>query len=142
MGNFFIVNDTIGLTPLLVGHNANTVIAEIIARLALASAMTGGVVAETTETFDADASRVSLFGDIATGKVSAAEATSLLKAIDAAEKDAAKASRAPAAQVLLNGEPALPAEVKRAFRGAVDGRAVVLESLCGEHTVGLSMFRI
>ena len=105
MGNFFTAITAKSTTPAIAGKNANAVTNEVIARLALASAMTGADVVAAVETFDAEAARVTLFGDIATGKVSAQEAASLLKAIDATERDAARVAKAPPAAVLLNGRP-------------------------------------
>ena len=142
MGNFFTAITADSTTPAIAGKNANAVIEAVVSRLTLASAMTGADVVAAAETFDADAARVTLFSDIATGKVSAQEAASLLKTIDATERDAARAAKAPPAAVLLNGTPATAAEVKRAFRGAENGTTVEVSSLCGDHTFGLTMFRI
>ena len=44
--------------------------------------------------------------------------------------------------MLLAGEPASAAEVKRAFRGADDGTSVEVASLDGSTTGTITMFRV
>ena len=69
-------------------------------------------------------------------------AVAALKALDAEVAAASKAAKADPPVLLLAGEPATAAEVKRAFRGADDGTSVVVASLDGERTGTITMFRV
>jgi hypothetical protein len=70
------------------------------------------------------------------------DAVAALKALDAEVVAQAKAAKADPPVMLLAGEPASAAEVKRAFRGGDDGTSVEVASLDGSTTGTITMFRV
>jgi hypothetical protein len=137
MANLFILNVAGMVAPLAADKNANRLIAIAVERLA----GEGGAPA-TSEAPDGDALRAALFTRVAAGEVAAADAAAELKAIDAQVAAAVAASKAEPAVLLLAGEPATGAQIKRAFRGAESGTSVEIASLDGERTGALTMFRM
>ncbi len=139
MANLFVLNVAgIGLiAPWAADKNANRLIAIAVERLA----GEGGIPA-TVEPLDADALRAALFTRVAAGEVAAADAAAELKAIDAQVAEAARAAKAEPAVLLLAGEPATAAEIKRAFRGAESGSSVEVASLDNERSGAITMFRV
>ena len=137
MANLFVFNVAGMVAPWAADKNANRLIAIAVERLA----GEGGIPA-TVEPLDADALRAALFTRVAAGEVAAADAAAELKAIDAQVAEAARAAKAEPAVLLLAGEPATAAEIKRAFRSAESGTSVEIASLDGERSGALTMFRI
>ena len=70
------------------------------------------------------------------------DAVAALKALDAEVAAAAKAAKADPPVLLLEGEPATAAEIKRAFRGQDDGTSVEVASLDNERVGTITMFRV
>ena len=139
MANLFVLNVAgIGLiAPWAADKNANRLIAIAVERLA-----GEGGAPVVAEPLDADALRAALFTRVAAGEVAAADAAAELKAIDAQVAEAARAAKAEPAVLLLNGEPATAAEIKRAFRGAESGSSVAIASLDGSTEGAITMFRV
>lgn len=136
MANLFVLNAAGTVAPLAADKNANRLIAIAVERLA------GDAAPAAVEVPDGDALRAALFTRVAAGEVAAADAAAELKAIDAQVAEAARAAKAEPAVLLLNGEPATAAEIKRAFRGADCGTSVGVASLDGERTGAITMFRV
>jgi uncharacterized protein (DUF169 family) len=137
MANLFVLNVAGMVAPWAADKNANRLIAIAVERLA----GEGGIPA-TVEPLDADALRAALFTRVAAGEVAAADAAAELKAIDAQVAAALKAAKEEPAVLLLAGEPATAAEIKRAFRGAESGTSVEVASLDGERSGAITMFRV
>ena len=137
MANLFVLNVAGMVAPWAADKNANRLIAIAVERLA----GEGGAPA-AAEVLDADALRAALFTRVAAGEVAAADAAAELKAIDAQVAAAVKAAKEEPAVLLLAGEPATAAEIKRAFRGAESGTSVEVASLDGERTGAITMFRV
>jgi len=137
MANLFVLNVAGAVAPLAADKNANRLIAIAVERLA----GEGGAPA-AAEPVDADALRAALFTRVAAGEVAAADAAAELKAIDARVLAAHRAAKEAPAVLLLAGEPATAAEIKRAFRGAESGTSVEVASLDGERTGAITMFRV
>jgi hypothetical protein len=135
MANLFVLNVAGMVAPLAADKNANRLIGLAVQRLA-------GDAAAAVEVPDGDALRAALFTRVAAGEVAAADAAAELKAIDAQIAAAVAASKADPAVLLLAGEPATGAEIKRAFRGAESGTSVEIASLDGERTGAITMFRV
>ncbi len=135
MANIFILNIAGTIAPMAADKNANRLIAAAVAAM-------GGEAPATVEPIDVEARRVALFGQVSTGEVSIDEATTALKALDAEVAAQAQAAKADPPIMLLAGEPASAAEVKRAFRGADDGKSVEVASLDGSTTGTITMFRV
>lgn len=136
MSNLFVFNLAGTTAPLGADKNANRLIA-------LAVACCNPVRTESkVEIPDGDALRAALFTRVAAGEVSAADAAAELKTIDAQVAAAVKASKQEPPVLLLNGEPATAAEIKRAFRGAESGTSVEVASLDGSKVGALTMFRV
>ena len=137
MANLFVLNVAGMVAPWAADKNANRLIAIAVERLA----GEGGAPA-AAEVPDADALRAALFTRVAAGEVAAADAAVELKAIDAQVAAALKAAKEEPAVLLLAGEPATAAEIKRAFRGAESGTSVEVASLDGERSGAITMFRV
>ena len=137
MANLFVLNVAGMVAPWAADKNANRLIAVAVERLA----GEGGAPA-AAEVLDADALRAALFTRVAAGEVAAADAAAELKAIDAQVAAAVKAAKEEPAVLLLAGEPATAAEIKRAFRGAESGTSVEVASLDGERSGAITMFRV
>ena len=135
MANIFILNIAGTIAPMAADKNANRLIAAAVAAM-------GGEAPATVEPIDVEARRVALFGQVSTGEVSIDEATTALKALDAEVAAQAQAAKADPPIMLLAGEPASAAEVKRAFRGADDGTSVEVGALDGSTTGTITMFRV
>ena len=144
MANLFILNIAGITAPVATDKNCNALTALLTERLALAAALEGGevVAAPAAEQVDADALRAALFTRVAAGEVAATDAAAELKAIDAQVAAAAAASKQDPPVLLLNGEPATAAEVKRAFRGQDDGMTVEVASLDGSIQGTIMMVRV
>lgn len=136
MANLFVLNVAGMVAPLAADKNANRLIGLAVGHLA------GDAAPATAEVPDADALRASLFTRVAAGEVAAADAAAELKAIDAQVAAALKAAKEEPAVLLLAGEPATAAEIKRAFRGAESGTSVEVASLDGERSGAITMFRV
>ncbi|MCH9838781.1 hypothetical protein K0U83_24160 [bacterium] len=136
MANLFVLNVAGMVAPLAADKNANRLIGLAVQRLA------GDAAPAAVEVPDGDALRAALFTRVAAGEVAAADAAAELKAIDAQIAAAVAASKAEPAVLLLAGEPATGAEIKRAFRGAESGTSVEIASLDGERTGAITMFRV
>jgi hypothetical protein len=131
MANLFVLNLAGTVAPVDADKNCNALIARAVAALAPAD----GDVPSAPEPIDVDARRAALFGEVTAGSMA-------LKALDAEVAAAAKAAKADPAVLLLAGEPATAAEVKRAFRGQDGGTSIVVASLDGERTGTITMFRV
>ena len=138
MANLFVLNVAGMVAPWAADKNANRLIAIAVERLA----GEGGAPKRAPEPLDADALRAALFTRVAAGEVAAADAAAELKAIDAQVAEAARAAKAEPAVLLLAGEPATAAEIKRAFRGAESGSSVEVASLDNERSGAITMFRV
>jgi len=138
MANLFVLNLAGTVAPVAADKNANRLIAAAAAALAPAC----GDVPSAPEPIDVDARRAALFGEVTAGSMTMDAAVAALKALDAEVAAASKAAKADPPVLLLAGEPATAAEVKRAFRGADDGTSVVVASLDGERTGTITMFRV
>ena len=137
MANLFVLNVDGMIAPWAADKNANRLIAIAVERLA----GEGGIPA-AVEVLDADALRAALFTRGAAGEVAAADAAAELKAIDARTAAALKAAKEAPAVLLLAGEPATAAEIKRAFRSAESGTSVEVASLDNERCGAITMFRV
>lgn len=135
MANIFILNIAGTIAPVAADKNANRLIAATVAAL-------GGEAPATVEPIDVEARRRDLFTQVSTGEVSMDDAMASLKVLDAEVAAAAKAAKADPPVMLLAGEPASAAEVKRAFRGADNGTSVEVASLDGSTTGTITMFRV
>ena len=136
MANLFVLNVAGMVAPLAADKNANRLIGLAVRHLA------GDAAPTAAEVPDGDALRAALFTRVAAGEVAAADAAAELKAIDQQVADATRAAKAEPAVLLLAGEPATGAEIKRAFRGAESGTSVEIASLDGERTGAITMFRV
>jgi len=136
MANLFVLNVAGAVAPLAADKNANRLIAIAVERLA------GDAAPAAVEVPDADALRAALFTRVAAGEVAAADAAAELKAIDARVLAAHRAAKEAPAVLLLAGEPATAAEIKRAFRGADCGTSGGGASLDGERAGASTMFRV
>lgn len=135
MANIFILNVAGTVAPVAADKNANRLIAAAVAAL-------GGEAPAAPEPIDVEARRRDLFTQVTAEEISMDEAVAALKALDAEVAAAAKAAKADPPVMLLAGEPASAAEVKRAFRGAEDGTSVEVASLDGSTTGTITMFRV
>ena len=137
MANLFVLNLAGTIAPVAADKNCNALIAHAVSILAGDSD-----VPTAPEPIDVDARRAALFGEVTAGSMSMDDAVAALKALDAEVVAAAKAAKADPAVLLLAGEPATAAEVKRAFRGAESGTSVEVASLDGDRTGTITMFRV
>ena len=137
MANLFVLNLDGTIAPVAADKNCNALIARAIAVLAGDSD-----VPAAPEPIDVDARRAALFGEVTAGAMSMDEAVAALKALDAEVVAAAKAAKADPPVLLLAGEPATAAEIKRAFRGQDDGTSVEVASLDNERVGTITMFRV
>ena len=137
MANLFVLNLDGTIAPVAADKNCNALIARAIAVLAGDSD-----VPSAPEPIDVDARRAALFGEVTAGAMSMDEAVAALKALDAEVVAAAKAAKADPPVLLLAGEPATAAEIKRAFRGAESGSSVAVASLDNERSGAITMFRV
>lgn len=137
MANLFVLNLDGTIAPVAADKNCNALIARAIAVLAGDSD-----VPSAPEPIDVDARRAALFGEVTAGAMSMDEAVAALKALDAEVAAAAKAAKADPPVLLLAGEPATAAEIKRAFRGQDDGTSVEVASLDNERVGTITMFRV
>tara|TARA_R110002072_G_scaffold64006_2_gene158701 strand:- start:4698 stop:5105 length:408 start_codon:yes stop_codon:yes gene_type:complete len=135
MANIFILNVAGSVAPVAADKNANRLIAAAVAAM-------GGEAPATVEPIDVDSRRAALFGQVTEGTVSMDDAVAALKALDAEVVAQSKAAKADPPIMLLAGEPASAAEVKRAFRGADDGTSVEVGALDGSTTGTITMFRV
>jgi hypothetical protein len=135
MANIFILNVAGTTAPVAADKNANRLISAAVAAM-------GGEAPATVEPIDVDARRVALFSEVTSGALSMTDAVAALKALDDEVVAAAKAAKADPPIMLLAGEPASAAEVKRAFRGADDGTSVEVGALDGSTTGTITMFRV
>lgn len=135
MANIFILNIAGTIAPVAADKNANRLIATAVAAM-------GGEAPATVEPIDVDSRRAALFGQVTAGEVTMDGAVAALKALDAEVAAQAQAAKADPPIMLLAGEPASAAEVKRAFRGADDGKSVEVASLDGSTTGTITMFRV
>ena len=135
MANIFILNVAGTTAPVAADKNANRLISAAVAAM-------GGEAPATAEPIDVDARRVALFSEVTSGALSMTDAVAALKALDDEVVAAAKAAKADPPIMLLAGEPASAAEVKRAFRGADDGTSVEVGALDGSTTGTITMFRV
>lgn len=146
MANLFILNTAGIVAPVAADKNANRLISVAVERLNTAAAVSGETVeiASAPEPIDVEARRRDLFTQVAEGSMSMDQAVVALKALDTEIAEAAKAaaSASDPAVLLLAGEPATAAEIKRAFRGAEDGHTVEVASLDGSVTGTIAMFRV
>jgi len=144
MANLFILNIAGITAPVATDKNCNALTALLVERFRLAAALEGVEVAVQPrgEQVDPDDLRAALFTRVAAGEVAAADAAAALKAIDQQVAAAVKASKADPAVLLLAGEPATRAEIKRAFRGADHGTSVAVASLDGSTEGAITMFRV
>ena len=136
MANLFTLNIAGTLAPVDSDCNANALIDRA------AAALNGDAAPAAVEVIGADALRAALFTRVAAGEVAAADAAAELKAIDARVLAAHHAAKQEPAVLLLAGEPATRAEIKRAFRGADSGTTVEVASLDGERQGAITMFRV
>ena len=137
MANLFVLNLDGTIAPVAADKNCNALIARAIAVLAGDSD-----VPSAPEPIDVDARRAALFGEVTAGAMSMDEAVAALKALDAEVVAAAKAAKADPPVLLLAGEPATAAEIKRAFRGQDDGTSIEVASLDNERVGTITMFRV
>lgn len=137
MANLFVLNLDGTIAPVAADKNCNALIARAIAVLAGDSD-----VPSAPEPIDVDARRAALFGEVTAGAMSMDDAVAALKALDAEVAAAAKAAKADPPVLLLAGEPATAAEIKRAFRGQDDGTSVEVASLDNERVGTITMFRV
>jgi hypothetical protein len=135
VANIFILNVAGTVAPVAADKNANRLIAAAVAAL-------GGEAPAAPEPIDVEARRRDLFTQVTAEEISMDEAVAALKALDVEVAAAAKAAKADPPVMLLAGEPASAAEVKRAFRGAEHGTSVQVASLDGERTGTITMFRV
>ena len=135
MANIFILNVAGSVAPVAADKNANRLISAAVAAM-------GGEAPATVEPIDVDSRRAALFGQVTEGTVSMDDAVAALKALDAEVVAQSKAAKADPPIMLLAGEPASAAEVKRAFRGADDGTSVEVGALDGSTTGTITMFRV
>jgi hypothetical protein len=135
VANIFILNVAGTVAPVAADKNANRLIAAAVAAL-------GGEAPAAPEPIDVEARRRDLFTQVTAEEISMDEAVAALKALDVEVAAAAKAAKADPPVMLLAGEPASAAEVKRAFRGAEDGTSVQVASLDGSTTGTITMFRV
>jgi hypothetical protein len=137
VANLFVLNIAGTTAPVAADKNCNALIARAVALLAGDSD-----VPSAPEPIDVDARRAALFGEVTAGSMTMDEAVAALKALDLEVVAAAKAAKADPPVLLLAGEPATAAEIKRAFRGAEDGTSVQVASLGGSTTGTITMFRV
>jgi hypothetical protein len=137
VANLFVLNIAGTTAPVAADKNCNALIARAVALLAGDSD-----VPSAPEPIDVDARRAALFGEVTAGSMTMDEAVAALKALDLEVVAAAKAAKADPPVLLLAGEPATAAEIKRAFRGAEDGTSVQVASLDGSTTGTITMFRV
>jgi hypothetical protein len=144
MANLFILNIAGITAPVATDKNCNALTALLVERFRLAAALEGVEVAVQPrgEQVDPDDLRAALFTRVAAGEVAAAYAAAELKAIDAQVAAAAADAKQDPPVLLLNGEPATCAEVKRAFRGQDDGMTVEVASLDGSIQGTIMMVRV
>ena len=146
MANLFILNVAGIVAPVAADKNANRLIALAVDRMNTAAAVSGEAVEvpSAPEPIDVEARRRALFTSVTEGSMTMDEAVVALKALDTEIAEAAKAaaSASDPAVLLLAGEPATAAEIKRAFRGAEDGHTVEVASLDGSVTGTIAMFRV
>jgi len=144
MANLFVLTTARITAPIAALKNANALVAIAVERFNAAAAVSGVDVALTpvVEEIDLDAASVDLFGQVAAGALAPADAMAALKALEADAAAAAKAAQAEPPVLLLAGEPATSAEVKRAFRGQEDGTSVEIASLDGSMVGAITMFRV
>lgn len=135
MANIFILNVAGTVAPVAADKNANRLIAFAVAAL-------GGEAPTAPEPIDVEARRRDLFTQVTAEEITIDEAMASLKVLNAEVAAAAKAAKADPPVMLLAGEPASAAEVKRAFRGAEDGTSVQVASLDGSTTGTITMFRV
>ena len=147
MANLFILNVADITAPVAADKNARRLIDVAAERLNMAAAVSGtdawaALSTSEADPYDAEAARVALFSSVAAGEVAVEDVAAALKSIATKEAAAeAAASQAPSV-LLLAGEPASAAEVKRAFRGAESGMTVEVASLDGSTTGTITMFRV
>ena len=137
MANLFVLNIAGTVAPVAADTKASPLIARAATLLAGAAD-----VPSAPDPIDVDARRAALFGEVTSGALSMDDAVAALKALDAEVVAAAKAAKADPPVMLLAGEPASAAEVKRAFRGQDDATSVEVASLDGERTGTITMFRV
>ena len=137
MANLFVLNLAGTIAPITADKNASALIGRAATLLAGDSDVPTAV-----EPIDVDARRAALFGEVTSGSLSMDDAVAALKALDAEVVAVAKAAKAEPPVMLMAGEPASAAEVKRAFRGADDGTSVEVGALDGSTTGTITMFRI
>jgi len=144
MANLFVLTTARITAPIAALKNANDLVALAVERFNAAAAVSGADVAlaPEVEEIDLDAASVDLFGQVAAGDLASADAMAALKALEASAATAAKAAKAEPAVLLLAGEPATGAEIKRAFRGQEDGTSVEIASLDGSMVGAITMFRV
>ena len=144
MANLFVLNVAGIVAPVAADKNANRLIALAVDRLNTAAAVSGEAVevASAPEPIDVEARRRELFTRVTDGSMTVDEAMVSLKALTAEVAEQAKAAATDPAVLLLGGEPATAAEIKRAFRGADDGHTVEVASLDGSITGTIAMFRV
>jgi len=144
MANLFVLTTARITAPIAALKNANDLVALAVERFNAAAAVSGADVAlaPEVEEIDLDAASVDLFGQVAAGDLAPADAMAALKALEASAATAAKAAKAEPAVLLLAGEPATGAEIKRAFRGQEDGTSVEIASLDGSMVGAITMFRV
>jgi hypothetical protein len=144
MANLFVLTAAGITAPIAALKNANALVTIAVERFNAAAAVSGVDVALTpaVEKIDLDAASVDLFGQVAAGDLAPADAMAALKALEADAAAAAKAAQAEPPVLLLAGEPATSAEVKRAFRGAESGTSVEIASLDGSMVGAITMFRV
>ena len=137
MANLFVLNLDGTIAPVAADKNCNALIARAVALLAGDSD-----VPSAPEPIDVDARRAALFGEVTSGALSMDDAVAALKALDAEVVAAAKAAKADPPVLLLAGEPATAAEIKRAFRGAESSTSVEVASLDDSRVGTITMFRV
>ena len=137
MANLFVLNLDGTIAPVAADKNCNALIARAVALLAGDSD-----VPSAPEPIDVDARRAALFGEVTSGALSMDDAVAALKALDAEVVAAAKAAKADPPVLLLHGEPATAAEIKRAFRGAESSTSVEVASLDDSRVGTITMFRV
>ena len=135
MANIFILNIAGTIAPVAADKNANRLIASTVTAL-------GGEAPAPVEPIDVDKRRAALFGQVTEGSMAMDDAIAALKALDSEVAAQAQAAKADPPVLLLAGEPASAAEIKRAFRGADDGTSVEVASLDGATTGTITMFRV
>lgn len=137
MANVFIYTPEGSSAPTLADRDANRLIAQL-------ADLYGRPAPASVEDVEAAAEerKATLFTQVATGEVAAADAATMLKNIEQQTAEARRIAKEEPQVMLLNDQPATLTDVKRCFRKAQSGTFVRLDALEGDNGGVLTMFRL